>query len=375
MARVRPADAALLTITRFGCALGTYNTDVAVNSATNHYILGWALASGSNYIDLDSAGNPGLSGLISSQVGGSTSFSLDYNATSGTFLAVGQHNSLFEIAGAELNSSGFPITGTVVLTAGGLSPGSFFPRAAAQAGVPNWNVVYSIRYIAGADQIISTTSTNGGPAGPPPPPPPGPTPTPTPSPTGCTTPDPFASIGGGTCVNGGWVPGPAPAPSPTPPPTPPPTPTPAPTSGCTTPDPFISIGGGHCVNGGWQPGPGPAPAPTPTPTPTPTPPPAPPPTGCTTSDPFVSIGGGHCVNGGWLPGPGPAPTPTPTPTPTPPPSGCATPDPFAALGGGTCVNGGWVPTYSYCGGQPDPFVSIGGGICINGGWVPRGGRP
>ncbi len=51
--------------------------------------------------------------------------------------------------------------------------------------------------------------------------------------TGCATPDPFASIGGGACVNGGWTPR---------------------TSSCTTPDPFASIGGGTCVNGGWTPG-------------------------------------------------------------------------------------------------------------------------
>ena len=38
------------------------------------------------------------------------------------------------------------------------------------------------------------------------PPPPSDSPVPTPTPTGCTTPDPFASLGGGTCVNGGWLP-------------------------------------------------------------------------------------------------------------------------------------------------------------------------
>ena len=33
-----------------------------------------------------------------------------------------------------------------------------------------------------------------------------------------------------------------------------PAPAPAPTTGCTTPDPFVSIGGGTCVSGGWRPG-------------------------------------------------------------------------------------------------------------------------
>jgi len=166
---------------------------------------------------------------------------------------------------------------------------------------------------------------------------------PTPTTGGCTTPDPFISLGGGTCVNGGWLPptdgqkkgnggnggnggsgsnggnsgnggnggnG---------------------NTNCKGPDPFKSLGGGTCVNGGWVPPPTTTTAPTLTPG------------GCTTPDPFVSLGGGTCVNGGWLP-PSLAPTPTPTPTPTPAPSptGCTTPDPFINQGGGTCVNGVWV---------------------------------
>ncbi len=103
---------------------------------------------------------------------------------------------------------------------------------------------------------------------------------PTPNPGGCTTPDPFVALGGGTCVGGGWFPpGAAPAPAPSP------TPTPSPTSGgCVTPDPFVALGGGTCVGGGWFP-PGAAPAPSPAPTPTPTPTPTGPPTGgCTTPE-------------------------------------------------------------------------------------------
>jgi hypothetical protein len=56
-------------------------------------------------------------------------------------------------------------------------------------------------------------------------------------------------------------------------------------------DPFVALGGGTCVNGGWLP-PGIAPNPTP-----------PPPAGCLTLDPFAAIPGlaGICLNGGWLP--------------------------------------------------------------------------
>ena len=64
-------------------------------------------------------------------------------------------------------------------------------------------------------------------------------------------------------------------------------------TGCTGPDPFAVLGGGTCYRGGWLP-PGLLP-PNPNPVPSPTP------VTCTTSDPFVSLGGGTCFNGGWLP--------------------------------------------------------------------------
>jgi glucose/arabinose dehydrogenase len=162
----------------------------------------------------------------------------------------------------------------------------------------------------------------------------------------CATPDPFLSIGGGTCVNGNWLPPtgtPEPAPpAPPDPATPLPTPPPPGNASCTTPDPFVALGGGTCVNGDWLP-PGSVPAPDPALTPTPTPTPAPPPAsgGCDTPDPFASLGGGTCVNGGWLP-PG---FPVPSAPPLPSPGGCTTPDPFVSIPTlvGVCVNGNWIP--------------------------------
>jgi hypothetical protein len=117
---------------------------------------------------------------------------------------------------------------------------------------------------------------------------------------------------------------------------------------CTSPDPFAAVGGGTCFNDGWLPPGMPVPSPVPAPPPLPPspPPPGPPPTPtpgtCTAPDPFVSLGGGTCYNGGWLP-PGVAPPPSPAPAPTPGPGTCTTPDPFVSLGGGTCFNGGWLP--------------------------------
>ena len=182
-----------------------------------------------------------------------------------------------------------------------------------------------------------------------------------PPPGGCTPPDPFAGMGGGTCFNGGWL-----APGMTPPGGSPPAAPPAPApnlpppsggGGCVTPDPFAAFGGGTCFNGGWYapgmtpPGSSPPAPPTPTPgTPTPTPP-APGAGGCVPPDPFAAMGGGTCFNGGWL-APGmmpPSGSPAPPSTP-PPPTACIGPDPFTAMGGGVCINGGWVPLSAVGGG-------------------------
>jgi hypothetical protein len=258
--------------------------------------------------------------------------------------------------------------------------------------------------------------------------------------TTCSTPDPFASLGGGTCYNGGWLPPgmvpPGSSPAPTAAPAPAPTVAPSSGTSCTTPDPFASLGGGVCYNGGWLPpgmlapasSPAPTPAPAPAPAPAPVPASAPAPTvapssgtSCTTPDPFASLGGGACYNGSWLPpgmvppgsnpAPAPAPPPTSTPAPTPAPTttvspsngtSCSTPDPFAALGGGTCYNGGWLPPGMPIPGggsaapapapvpspapetgtptapaaegcqTPDPFEALGGGTCFNGDWLPAG---
>ena len=112
---------------------------------------------------------------------------------------------------------------------------------------------------------------------------------------------------------------------------------------CTGPDPFASLGGGTCYKGGWLPPGMPIPGAQPA-----TPAPAAPVAAsvCATPDPFAALGGGTCYNGGWLPpgmavpgGQGAAPVPAAPVAP----SACTTPDPFAALGGGSCYDGGWLP--------------------------------
>ena len=390
--------------------MATYITDISYNSATQRAVMAWSspLNGGTWGAEADGSGDILAQGLLSSVVGAYDGLGLAYNTVSGTFLMVGHHSSSGNVGAMELNKRGGRSGSERVISSTNPQPtmGSFYPRPSASTAQAYWMATFSKDYSATYDQIAFTITTGGGAdvaIGPAPTatstPTPTATPTPTTAPGGCTTPDPFVALGGGVCVNGGWLPpGSAPASTPTPTPTPTPTSTPS-AGGCTTPDPFVALGGGTCVNGGWlPPGSAPAPASTPTPTPTPTPTSTPASTGCATPNPFVAFGMGVCVNGGWVfaapaptstPTPTPTPTPTSTPTPTPTPTGCSTPNPFVAFGMGVCVNGGWIfaaptptstptptptptPTSTPTGGctTPDPFVAIGGGTCINGGWVP-----
>lgn len=236
------------------------------------------------------------------------------------------------------NSTPFDVTMTTqhAETMVGLAPGTLY-----QFRVSSWN---GVGMLGTSGNYMLTTGVGGG-GGTSSPAPPAPV-----VPGGCTTPDPFANMGGGTCMSGGWYPPgtaqlqntapPAPAPAP-----------PAPT-GCLTPDPFVAIGGGTCSNGGWMPrGVATPPAPqAPQAPPVQVPAPTPVATGCSTSDPFVALGGGTCFNGGWFP-PGMLPAPgnvspvVPPAVPAGGSGGCVTPDPFSTIPGlhGVCVGGGWYP--------------------------------
>jgi hypothetical protein len=157
--------------------------------------------------------------------------------------------------------------------------------------------------------------------------------------------------------------------------------------GCTTPDPFVAIGGGTCWNASWLP-PGMAPpsggaaAPAPAPSPAPSSP-----TACTSTRPGPDW---TCYSGSWLP-PGMTPpagsgstSPTPpAPTPAPSaPSACLTPRPGSDW---TCYSGSWLPpgmlppvsapapslpTTPAAPGACTTPVPGAGWICRNGGWLP-----
>jgi hypothetical protein len=329
--RVRASDGFVSGQTDFGYSAGTFATAIDVNTWNNQYVLAWSVHPGTKTATFDQNGTYLATSLATGRLGFDQSLGIAFNPASGTFLAVSSDGLSFEVGAVEIRGSGAP-NSTVQLVTDGAKLGSFHPMASARVGTNQWDVVYSRDFRGATSQMIATAATGGGQGLP--------TTLPAPAPTantGCATSDPFVAIGGGTCFNGGWIPGSASTPAPAPAPTA--APAPAPTTGCTTPDPFVSIGGGTCVSGGWQPGVV-SPAPTPTPTATPTSTPA----GCSTPDPFVSIGGGTCVGGGWIPGVvAPAPTPAPAPVPSPTPTGCATSDPFVSLGGGMCISGGWWP--------------------------------
>jgi hypothetical protein len=406
-------DGAVMGRTVFGYSGGTFNTDIAYNALTGHYVMGWVSLGGSNYATFNHLGTFMGSGLLSSEFGGTDNLGLGFSNASGTFLAVGQHIFSAEVAGRELNTYGVPISATAVLTdfgapvmPGGFQPGSFYPRVAGHTGLPRWNVGYSRQFGFIVNQIVATTTTSGGPQTLP-----GGAPS-APAPGGggggggggsCPGSAPFP---GAICVNGGWVPGGTPTPTPTPAPTPTP-----PAGGCVGSAPFpgaVCVNGGWvpgptcvgnppfpgavCVNGGWVPG-DVAPQPQPQP---PAAAPPPPSGGCLGSAPFP---GAVCVNGGWVPGnacvgnppfPGAVCVGTgwvpaevsgqqqqqSTPAQPAASGGCSGPDPFANMGGGVCMGGGWVPPNfpGLCVG-PNPFPS--GGVCINGGWIPSnmGGSP
>jgi hypothetical protein len=226
------------------------------------------------------------------------------------------------------------------------------PTTLASGTTYYWRIVSKTIANAARSSDVWAFTTAGGPGAPAPGPTPVPTPSPSPSPApapapapstgGCTTPDPFVALGGGTCYQGNWLPPGMPIPG-----SPAPAPAPAPVSSgrCATPDPFVVLGGGTCYQGNWLPPGMPIPG-APTAAPAPAPAPSTTTIRCATPDPFVALGGGRCYQGNWLPPgmpiPG-SPTTAPAPPMAPLPGGCTTPDPFVVLGGGRCYQGNWLP--------------------------------
>ncbi len=265
--RIRASDGLVSPRTAFGYSGGTFSTAIDV-TGRSQYLVTWALHPGTMSATLDADGALLSTTFVTSGLGFDQSLGMALHPASDTALVVSSDRYTLQIAGVEINSSGSPNVVPQLLT-DGATVGSNYPMTTAKPNTTQWNVVYVRDFRAAVLQLINTGSiilpAPSAPSGltvcascsatPPavaPPPsvdPPQSTVSLTPAPTGCAIPDPFRSLGGGSCVNGGWLPPGMAAPTVAPTPTV----APAPVTGCSIPDPFTSIGGGICRNGGWIP--------------------------------------------------------------------------------------------------------------------------
>jgi hypothetical protein len=272
--RIRASDGLVSDPVLFGYGGGTFDTLVDVMPQSGRYLVTWAIHPGTVSATFDSAGALITATFVTGRLGFDQSLGMAFNPATSTALVVISDLSSLEVGAIEVKANGSPI-GTAQVITDGARKGSNYPMVAVNPSTGQWNTVYARDFLIAIEQLIASAATV--------------LPAP-PAPGGvivhreCILPDPFTALGGGTCVNGGWVPPVVPqSVAPTP-------------GGCTTADPFTSLGGGTCINGGWlPPGMGTA-APAPSPTPAPAAP-----TGCSIPDPFTSIGGGICRNGGWIP--------------------------------------------------------------------------
>jgi hypothetical protein len=232
LARIR-GDGRIVSRTILGVS-ASIRTALSVNTHTGHYVVltpSDQRAGGVDAIELTADGTILAKGLISGNLdvmlGGFDfiSLRLSYSPASGTFLvgagtrgAMGSTSSVL----LELNAHGVPMS---------MRPFEcWYFGLSSPSTAPEW-----IAACSGLSIVLGTSSPFGGSNE---------------QLSGCVTPDPFTSLGGGRCVNRGWLPPGHPSIPPlthTPPPS-----FPAPTV-CTTPDPFTLLGGGVCVNGGWVP--------------------------------------------------------------------------------------------------------------------------
>jgi hypothetical protein len=152
----------------FAGAVGTYITDLAFNSSTGRFVGVWVQAgAGTLGAEIDGTGTVVASGLVSTTTGTVDGLGLAYNRVTGTFLLVGMGPS-YELWAAELNSRGArtstdqQITSTALPTG---ETGAFYPRAVARSDAAHWGVSFAHNYAELRDQVVASTSTNGGPAG------------------------------------------------------------------------------------------------------------------------------------------------------------------------------------------------------------------
>ena len=164
--RVRASDGAVSARTTFGFGAGTFATAIDVNAWTNQYVMAWSLHPGTMTATFDPFGNQVATNFVTGRLGHDQSLGLAFNASSGTFLAVGSDHYSAEIAAVEVKGGGAPNSVADIITNGASARGgSYYPLTTAQAGTNQWDVVYSRDFRGATSQIIATTSTGGGAGG------------------------------------------------------------------------------------------------------------------------------------------------------------------------------------------------------------------
>lgn len=156
------------SVSTFAIGFGDYMGTVAVNTSTNHYIVGWTqIAQGSFRAEFDANGSMiGTTGLISSGLGTFDSLSIAFNPVSGTFLAVGHDTAGNEDAAIELTGTGAPIGTKIIATNGAnANSGSYYPRAAGRTDAKEWGMSYARNGGSITSQIIATATSTGPPQG------------------------------------------------------------------------------------------------------------------------------------------------------------------------------------------------------------------
>jgi FG-GAP-like repeat len=145
--------------TTFGFTGGTFSPEIAVNSSTHNYVVGWSIAPGAMGAELDEHGEIiGAPRLISTRMGTPTSLSLAFNPVSGTFLAVSEGTVGVDVMAVELDSTGVPKTTAVTATSGARN-GSFVPRVTARTDAKEWNISFTRDLLVLTNQVIATASS------------------------------------------------------------------------------------------------------------------------------------------------------------------------------------------------------------------------
>lgn len=157
-------------------AVNTNVPEIAYNTSTNQFFVGWWQAN--SYYGRFVAPDGSVIGNAFPFVvnyGGYDSLGIAYNGVSGTFFAVfhGRAPSGFpqEDTGAQVSGTGTPDVEFDV-TQTGNQLGNFNPRIAAHASRKEWTMVTSTGFAVVSGQRIKTLNTGTGPPPPPPPPPP-----------------------------------------------------------------------------------------------------------------------------------------------------------------------------------------------------------